>query len=207
MNLADDLLPWGIVPRKTYNFIAPQIPDFLLPSYLRGWADGDGQIYADGRGARFTVAGGFSSTRWYADALKKSGYSGNISFQDRNENSSILYVGGVNQTKNIISLLCPEGCFRLERKWNKSYDPEIFLFDVECKTCGKHFGVPRYRYNHPTQGNFCSKACYNEIQKRSVIEGKTQCARCKNWFSEMSGNKSYCKQCWRERSREYRNKK
>lgn len=203
-DLYEQLKPWGIVPRKTYEYCEPQISDDLLPHYLRGWADGDGQVYSDGTGARFTVSGNPDALRWYETSLRKLGYSGGISFQHRSAVTDILYIGGANQVKQVIGLLVKDGDFKLERKWGINYETKQDLIDVVCAQCGKHFGVRKFRYEHPTQGRFCSEKCYNESQKKPVIDGKSQCARCKNWFEEMSGNKSYCKQCWRDYNTEKR---
>lgn len=44
--MVSDLSRWGVVPRKTYvGRIPGDIPDHLLPHYLRGLFDGDGGIY------------------------------------------------------------------------------------------------------------------------------------------------------------------
>jgi len=210
MKLGEQLKPWGIVIRKTYNFVEPQVPPDLLIHYLRGWADGDGQIYANGNGARFTISGNPKALRWYANSLRKVGYDGNISFQDRNENTCILYIGGKNQTEKVISILCPEDCFRLERKWNTEYIPNRSIYFHKCESCGKDFPVTKYRHeNEPTFGRFCSKECYDESQKKLIVNNKRQCARCKEWISleDFSGNPSYCKSCWREYNKERRRKK
>lgn len=161
MNLAIDLLYWGIVHRKTYNFVEPQVSDELLPDYLRGWADGDGQIYATGEGARFTISGNTQSLEWYAQALRRLGYSSGIQFQRRNPIYSVLYIGGRDQVSEVIDLVCPDGTeLKLDRKWNVNYETKYNLIDTVCVQCGKHFGVKKYRNNHPTQGRFCSRECW-----------------------------------------------
>ena len=40
------LLPWGIVPRKSYaeNFSEPDMPSTFISHFLRGWFDGDGTL-------------------------------------------------------------------------------------------------------------------------------------------------------------------
>lgn len=209
INLADDLLYWGIVLRKTYNFVEPLVSDELLPHYLRGWADGDGQIYATGSGARFTVSGNTQSLEWYAKALKRLGYSGNVQFQRRNVVYSVLYVGGINQVSEVIGLLCPTGNeLRMERKWNVNYETKYNLIDTICENCGKSFGVKKYRHEHPTFGRFCSEKCHHEDQKRKVVDGKVKCATCQEWklLTEMFANPSYCKVCWNKRQHEYKKK-
>lgn len=43
--MGKDLAQWGIVPRKTYPFITPDIPKELYSHYFRGYFDGDGSIF------------------------------------------------------------------------------------------------------------------------------------------------------------------
>jgi len=208
IHLGDDLRVWGIVPRKTYNFVEPQISDALIPHYLRGWADGDGHIYIGGNGARFTVSGNPDAIRWYANALIKLGFDGDIGFQDRSETISILYIGGKRRVRKILDLLLVDGNFKLERKWNKSYNaPNPTIYSHKCEQCGKNFMVSKYRHEQEINfGRFCSRKCLGMSQRKQVINGKTQCARCKQWFDVMSGNTSYCKQCWRKMATERRRK-
>ena len=199
-DLAEQLEPWGIVPRKTYNFVEPEVSIKLLPHYLRGWADGDGHIYRYGRGARFTVSGNPDAMEWYAEALKFLGFIGHIGFQKRSDNCWVLGCGGIHNVDHIVELLLVDSEFCLKRKWNKSYTAKRTLYDVECANCGKIFGVPKFRYEHPTQGRFCGRECSNEGAKKPVIDEKRQCAKCEEWvlLEDYSANPSYCKVCWRK---------
>lgn len=210
-NLIDDLEYWGIVPRKTYNFVEPQVSDpELLRHYLRGWADGDGQIYAFGTGARFTISGNNPALEWYVSKLRELGYSGGCNITHRTTEYGLIYIGGKNQVKDVIDLLKKNGDFCLERKWSSHYEQKHNLIDTVCVQCGKHFGVVPARHEHPRYGKFCSKGCFNEFQKKKPNEeGKHQCCTCKEWKdkSEMSANKSYCKVCWRERQKKYYKRK
>ena len=200
-DLGKQLEVWGIVPRKTYNFIEPQVSLELLPHYLRGWADGDGHIYVGGTGARFTVSGLLTGLEWYADALRRLGFQGHIGFQKRTDSHGVMYIGGKEKVQKIMELLLVEDNFKLERKWNKSYNSKRNLINVSCDVCNKEFGVPKFRYNHPTQGRFCSRECSNEGAKKPVIDEKRQCAKCEEWvlLEDYSANPSYCKVCWRKR--------
>jgi len=40
-----DLIDLGIVPRKTYSLVMPQIPEEYFADYVRGFFDGDGSVY------------------------------------------------------------------------------------------------------------------------------------------------------------------
>ena len=70
---AEILLPWGIVPRKTYNYSEPTVALSLLPAYLRGWADGDGNVRVQTGNTIFQVTGNYQGLEWYAKALRLIG--------------------------------------------------------------------------------------------------------------------------------------
>jgi len=158
-DLMEDLEPWGVIPRKSYNFREPEVPDELLFHYLRGWADGDGHIYRYGSNVRFTVSGNIPSLRWYGNALERIGYSGNWQIQERNENTGILYIGGRLQATEVIELLDVDNEFCMRRKWNKKNDSKREMYDVVCENCEKEFKVPKYKYENPKHGRFCSRSC------------------------------------------------
>jgi hypothetical protein len=42
--LVEDLAQWGIIQRKTYNLVLPDISDHLMRHYIRGYFDGDGSF-------------------------------------------------------------------------------------------------------------------------------------------------------------------
>ncbi len=78
--LGIQLRPWGITPRKSKTFVQPSdLPDELIPHFLRGWIDGDGSVYRYGRSARIVVSSGnIESLRWFELALRYIGYQGHI---------------------------------------------------------------------------------------------------------------------------------
>jgi len=162
-SLLEQLSPWGIIPRKTYNYVEPKVPDNLLSYYLLGWADGDGLVYSTGTDSRFVIYGRLDALEWYSNQLLKLGYSGNVSVKSRDSDwHGYLYVGGVNQVQEIRTILNVDNSFKLDRKWNSYRNQKRKLISVVCKQCGKSFGVAKYRYNHPTQGNWCSLKCYRD---------------------------------------------
>lgn len=118
-SLPDALRPWGIVPKKTHNFVAPQVDANLLPAYLRGWADGDGNVRLDGKSSIFQVTGNFDGLQWYESALRRIGYEGSIKVkQAPGKVWGRLSVHGANSVKTIAALL-ETNDFCLRRKWDK----------------------------------------------------------------------------------------
>lgn len=113
--------PWGVVPRKTYNFSEPTVPDEILPHYLRGWFDGDGYINTTGHSMRFGVTGNHEAMQWYRKALKQIGFRGRVIVK-RPEGRvwARLAVYGADMVANITWLLRADNSFKLERKWSKA---------------------------------------------------------------------------------------
>jgi len=208
MDFDVDLIKWGIIPRKTFNFVAPEVSNELLPHYLRGWIDGDGQVYANGDGARITIAGNIPAMEWCINAFRRIGYSGGVNIYKRTDTHGILYAGGINQVHTLITLLLVDGEFKLERKWSETshYDAAYSGEVRTCVVCGKEIFVRTSRAKNPKYGKYCSKACRGMAERKEIVDGKCQCARCKQWvfIEQFSGNNSYCKPCWREMSRERR---
>lgn len=118
--ISDSLLKWGIIPNKTYNYVEPKIPDELIPHYLRGWFDGDGNITK----SRFRITGNKFALKWYAESLVRLGFDRKISFEKlSNENQvwSRLYTDGKESLQNILSIIKSNEELKLKRKYNESY--------------------------------------------------------------------------------------
>lgn len=164
-NLMSDLSPWGVIPRKSYNFQEPEVSDKLLSHYLRGWADGDGHIYRYGSDVRFTISGNIPSLEWYGESLKRIGYTGNWNVHIRNENTGILYIGGRLQVTEVTDILNVDNEFCLKRKWYAHHDTKRFKYAVDCGQCGEAFTIPKYKYDHPKQGRFCSRSCSSKFTR------------------------------------------
>lgn len=43
--ICSDLIGLGIIPRKTYSLVMPEIPEEYFVDYVRGFFDGDGSVY------------------------------------------------------------------------------------------------------------------------------------------------------------------
>lgn len=118
-DLPEIMRPWGIVPRKTYNFVAPDLPEEVLPHYLRGWFDGDGCVVKNGNSLRFGVTGNHEAMQWYRRALKQIGFRGRIIVKRPGGKVwARLSVYGVDKVANITWLLKANDSFKLERKWS-----------------------------------------------------------------------------------------
>lgn len=111
----EDLKQWGIIERKSYNFIEPNIPIDILKDYLRGWFDGDGCFYYKGNknNALIQLTGNNKAMSYYKKSLEK--LDGSIMMKLYKDNSILRLYG-----KNIIKFYeLLNGYPRMERKWNK----------------------------------------------------------------------------------------
>jgi len=123
-SLQDWFLRWGIVPRKSYNFVEPTIPVDLYPGFLRGWFDGDGCLYIRQKTSRveLRIAGNEEGMTWYAKALKLLGFEGKTMLRPHRSKlgtAHYLIISGERDTIQGYELLnCREG-LRLDRKWSR----------------------------------------------------------------------------------------
>lgn len=120
-SLPDLLRPWGVVPKKTHVFEAPQVSDDLLPSYLRGWADGDGNVRVSNYPV-FQVTGNYQALLWYADAMRRLGFDRKMTVrQAQGKDWGRLGTWGIESVRMVARLLQVHE-FCLERKWKGVLD-------------------------------------------------------------------------------------
>ena len=119
--LADDLLPWGVIPRKSYNFSEPQVDKGLLPHFLRGLIDGDGTVRWTPGSKSIRLLINPDARDWVISALRSCGYRGHIGEYDSSYNGRAvgLQISGKNNCLEIKNLLHANAGPRLARKWNK----------------------------------------------------------------------------------------
>jgi DNA-binding CsgD family transcriptional regulator len=122
------LLPWGIVPRKTYRFVPPRIPKRLYPAFLRGWFDGDGCISRGSNGHFFracVVGHEKRALQWYASALRCIGYNGRLVLHRQVTRSGSCWRLTISRKGDLLLLtdvLKASGSIRLARKWDQLLD-------------------------------------------------------------------------------------
>lgn len=119
--LAEDLLPWGIVKRKSYDYSIPSVAPRLLPDYLRGWFDGDGHIRAGRKGTSLQLVGNRDAVQWYLRALRSLGYEGGALYRHTPGKAwaRLLINGKASVAEASRILQASPGPLRLERKWLK----------------------------------------------------------------------------------------
>lgn len=117
-NLNEDLLRFGIIRNKTYNFVAPDIPKSVLPHYLRGWIDGDGSINTRNNDERIKVTGNCEALEWFKNTVLSLGYTGKFLFYKNGIYGDLLFCGKENVLQ-LAELLQYKASPRMKRKWDK----------------------------------------------------------------------------------------
>lgn len=120
--IREDLAKYNIIPDKTFSFVFPkELPREYWRDFIRGYFDGDGSIYEDVNGLRFSIGSAGK------DVLEKINQyffeTCGTSLQKIHENKkqSIEYTlcyrtqGAIN----IFNHIYYENCFCLPRKYNK----------------------------------------------------------------------------------------
>jgi hypothetical protein len=126
-SLPTDLRAWGVVPRKSYCWVEPQIPDRLIRHFLRGWFDGDGTIdYRKNGQQYFKVTGNRQALEWYAGQLKRLGVAADPYFTKPHGRGPAcdMRINGRWQVLHVASLLYREGDECLPRKWGVASHPD-----------------------------------------------------------------------------------
>jgi len=115
--ISESLKYWGIVPRKTYNFELPEVNGELLPDFLRGWFDGDGNLNCKNC-PRFRITGNKEALQWYANSLVRLGFNEKISFElPKNKIWGRLYIDGKDKVRQILKLINAANDLKLHRKY------------------------------------------------------------------------------------------
>jgi len=60
----EDLLRLGLVPRKSYGYEIPELDELLVPHFVRGIFDGDGNIYHKGKAVKVEISGTPKLCEW-----------------------------------------------------------------------------------------------------------------------------------------------
>ncbi len=118
-----DLPKYGIIPRKTYNFKEPEIPDLMLPHFIRGVIDGDGCITIAKHNSRIIINGHKEFILWLESKLSKIGYSGKyLIYHKLTKNGyelSEIVFASIKSVLELAEKLLYQSYPNLERKWSK----------------------------------------------------------------------------------------
>ena len=114
------LARWGVVRRKSYaeNFVRPQIPEWTLPHFMRGWFDGDGTVVSGTAGAcGLRIVGNLPSIFYLVDRLGGLGIRSRwVRRKQAGEPLADIYLN-IEAARRFYSVC--NGWPRLERKWRQ----------------------------------------------------------------------------------------
>jgi Mor family transcriptional regulator len=110
---------YGIVPRKTYNYVKPNIPNEYFGDYLRGLIDGDGHTYVEGGKTHIEIVSNAEYSKWLIQELKQRGiHSKETSYEGKVY--SRVKVFGLSEVRKIEALCNAQSTdLKLHRKWDK----------------------------------------------------------------------------------------
>lgn len=180
-DLAESLLPFSIIPRKTYNYVEPNIPKHLIPNYIKGMIDGDGWISISRRKNYFVyqigVCGGPEMMSWVFDRFKEFGFSNNLFYSEKitkpyNYTLARVSLHGLDNMLKLSEILNFREQPRLERKWSK-----IDALEQLVKERKEYFAERKLTFDERNR----------EYKKQYGIKNKEKIKqRLKKYFSDMS---------------------
>jgi len=132
---------WGIIPRKSYNFIIPHFPETLIPHFLRGWFDGDGTFKPSTQNrCSVKITGNQHAIQWYLEQFQNIGYDGTYYLElPDNEVWGKLYFNSWKNVSHFYNLV--NGHPRLDRKWNLLRDCLSEIEFSRCVICNKELNL------------------------------------------------------------------
>lgn len=113
--MARDLMNLGVGPKKTWGDSVPNIPQHLVPHFVRGLFDGDGSLYLHGGDPILTIAGTKTTCYWLASTVGR----GKVYPHCRSTVAHYWTVGGRRQVLSLGDWLYADAPFWLKRKCDK----------------------------------------------------------------------------------------
>lgn len=114
-----DLLRWGIIPRKTYDYKHIAIPKNLYGPFITGVIDGDGCIFTDGFSKKISITGNKEAIWQMAAMLRELGVNCYMGVCESNGCYGTLSISDSNYVNKMSEILEIQKVPFLERKWNK----------------------------------------------------------------------------------------
>lgn len=133
---APQLFAWsiyGLVPRKTYNYIEPNIPNEYFGDYLRGLIDGDGHIKVESGKTHIEIISNSDYSKWLVNQLKNRNISAKeITYEDKIYSRVRIY--GLSEVRKVEALCKSQSTdLKLSRKWDK-----LANIEINRERCVKH---------------------------------------------------------------------
>jgi hypothetical protein len=139
-NIKSNLSKYGIVKRKTYNAIIPNIPQKYIIPFILGLLDADGHIsFIPNKKYEIEIVGHPLIMDWYVSQITSLGYDGDIKYQYPKNKWKRVRVRRKNDAINLMKLLNVTKYYHLllERKWKNANDflsNKLIIIDNRYKT-------------------------------------------------------------------------
>lgn len=124
-DVSSDLLKLGLIPNKTYNMSVPNIPQNLIKHFIRGFWDGDGNIYLAPQKNNFRgMSVAATSNRTFCEQLQKIiEQETGLIFSVRKAHSDNENIGQISLSNKSVRLfldyLYQDATIYMTRKYNK----------------------------------------------------------------------------------------
>lgn len=123
IEMANDLISYGIIPNKTFNLKFPSLNTSLIPHFIRGYFDGDGCITRNKRkNAIYDIKCDFTSADLnFLAELRKNLYENDIKsyFCICQNNIPKLVIGGMHNVDKFLNYIYKDATLYLDRKYNR----------------------------------------------------------------------------------------
>lgn len=133
VDMANDFIDKGIVPRKSLILDKPNIPEEYYLSYILGYFDGDGSLYQNSNGEfGLNIVGTKETLTWINDLLD---ISSSLEKRDLLSTKNTYYIrcGGTNKPYQIMKQLYDSCNVHLDRKYEiyKTLETVVLSRNVE----------------------------------------------------------------------------
>jgi intein-encoded DNA endonuclease-like protein len=172
----------GILPHKSLDVKLPYVPEKYLNHFMRGYFDGDGNIYSRGYTVSF-VGGSLEFMTAVLNLLDKHGYKPYLTKKGKHFR---LYISGRKTIKQFYNWIYSDKGLYLKRKFDAFPDKNLdlnTLHDAKLKTT-KHAVAER------------KKAFITEYAKRySILEACCHCGIKEiTYFNWLKKDKQFCEE-------------
>ena len=113
-----DLINHGCIPKKSLVLKFPNIEEFLINHFIRGYFDGDGSLSISKDQFKFRMCG---TKEFLEEVLNKIGFKNKLlrRWPDRNNNNYDIDIGGNLQVLKICNYLYKDATIFLDRKYDR----------------------------------------------------------------------------------------
>lgn len=123
-HMVDCLKKYGMTEHKTTILKMPELPQELIPHFIRGYSDGDGSIVISHlKSGKIKYLWDITSTKEICEAFLLYFNKGNLKlyqrYPERNVNNYTMHIYGNQQVPKVLSIIYKDATIYLERKYKK----------------------------------------------------------------------------------------